>query len=191
MNSAHGCVLMAVTIATVIGNVCLSRCRKDDLEFFRSGIQTLATLTHHGAQKPDWTPAFQFVYSLWITDAEIQNAITTKPHVKMNRMTHQQKAKFVGDIFYMRCFCGGHGEILPRTVLYRKVWSARKAVLPTGRVSDRRNSQIANRLDPCNRSLESLESFIPKRYSRLPDFQPIQNSIAYKPFSGQSRMSNG
>jgi hypothetical protein len=53
-----------------------------DLEFFRSGIQSLATLTHLAAQKPDRTPATQSVYSLLRTDAEIQNAVTTKPYVK-------------------------------------------------------------------------------------------------------------
>jgi hypothetical protein len=39
----------------VIGNVCLSRHRKADLILFRSCIQTLASLTHFVALKPDRT----------------------------------------------------------------------------------------------------------------------------------------
>jgi hypothetical protein len=105
---------MAVTVAMVIRNVCLSRHRKSNLVFFRSCIQTLATLTHHGAQKPDQTPAFQSVYSLSRTDAEIQNAVMTKPYVKMSHMSNQRKDKFVSDIFRMRSFWRGHGKILPK-----------------------------------------------------------------------------
>jgi hypothetical protein len=48
---------MAVTIATIIRNVCLSRRQKADLESSRIGVQTLASLTHIVAQKLDQTPA--------------------------------------------------------------------------------------------------------------------------------------
>jgi hypothetical protein len=44
---------MAVTIATVIKNMCLSRRQKADLESSRIGIQILASLTHLLVQKPD------------------------------------------------------------------------------------------------------------------------------------------
>jgi hypothetical protein len=33
-------------------------------------------------------------------------------------MSNQRKAEFVGDIFCMRCFWGGHGEISPRNLFY-------------------------------------------------------------------------
>ena len=81
--------------------MCLSRRQKADLVSFRSCIQTLATLTYHGAQKPDRTPAFQSVYSLSRTDAEIQNAVMTKPYVKTGHMSNQKKSEFVGDMFHI------------------------------------------------------------------------------------------
>jgi hypothetical protein len=33
----------------------------------------------------------------------------------MSHMSNQRKAEFVGDIFCMRSFWGGHGKILPIT----------------------------------------------------------------------------
>jgi hypothetical protein len=91
--------LNAVTIATVIRNVCLSRHRKADLESFRSGIQTLATLTHLVAQKRHRTLAVQSVHNMSRTEAGIQNAVMTKPYVKMSHMSNQHKDEFVSDIF--------------------------------------------------------------------------------------------
>jgi hypothetical protein len=106
---------MAVTVAMVIENVCLSRHRKADLISFRSCIQTLASLTHFVALKPDRIPAVQSVHNVSRAEAGIQNAVPTKPHVKMSRMSNQQKAEFVSDIFCMRSFWRGHGKISPKT----------------------------------------------------------------------------
>jgi hypothetical protein len=47
---------MAVTIATAIKNMGLSRRQKADLVIFKSCIQTLASLTHFVALKPDQAP---------------------------------------------------------------------------------------------------------------------------------------
>jgi hypothetical protein len=44
---------MAVTVAAVIKNVCLSRRWKAELVIFRFCIQTPASLTHLVAEKPD------------------------------------------------------------------------------------------------------------------------------------------
>jgi hypothetical protein len=49
------------------------------------------------------------------TEAELQNAVTTKPYVEMSCMSNQPKAEFVGDIFHMQSCWGGHGEISPKT----------------------------------------------------------------------------
>jgi hypothetical protein len=92
---------MAVTIATVIGNMCLSRHWKADLDSSISGTQTLATLTHLVAQKLDGTPAVQTVHNVSRTEAGLQNAVTTKPYVEMSCMNNQQKSEFVGDVFHM------------------------------------------------------------------------------------------
>jgi hypothetical protein len=43
------------------------------------------------------------------------NAVTTEPYAEMSRMSNQRKAEFVGDIFCMRIFWKGHGEISPKT----------------------------------------------------------------------------
>jgi hypothetical protein len=59
---------MVVTVATVIKNVCLNRRQKAHLEPFRSGIHTLAALTHLVAQKPDRTPA-EFIGNIFHTQS--------------------------------------------------------------------------------------------------------------------------
>jgi hypothetical protein len=108
-----------VTVATVIKNVCLSRCRKADLEFFRSGIQTLAILTHLAASKRDRTPAFQFVHCVSRTEAGLQIAVVTKPYVEMSHMSNQWKAEFLVTFFV----CEDSGAIMvkfrQKPVLYR------------------------------------------------------------------------
>jgi hypothetical protein len=83
----------------VIKNVCLSRLWKADLESSRISIQTLVSLTHILAQKPDQTPAVRSVHNLCRTETEIQSTVATKPYVKTSRMSNQRKAEFVGDVF--------------------------------------------------------------------------------------------
>jgi hypothetical protein len=106
---------MAVTVATVTINVCLSRHQKADLISFRSCFWTLASLTHFVAQKPDQTTAIQSVHNVFRTEAGLQIAVTTKPYAEMSRMSNHRKAEFVSDIFHMRRFWGGHGKISPKT----------------------------------------------------------------------------
>jgi hypothetical protein len=96
-------------------NMCLSRHRKSDLISFRSCIRILACLTHFGAQKPDRTPAVQSVHNLSRTEIGVQNTVATKPYVKMDHMSNQQKSEFVGEIFHIWSFWGGHDEILSKT----------------------------------------------------------------------------
>jgi hypothetical protein len=92
---------MAITIATVIRNVCLSRHRKEDSISFRSCIRALASLTHLVAQKPNRTTAIQSVHNVPKTKAGIQNAVTTEPYIEMSHMSNQRKAESVGDLFRM------------------------------------------------------------------------------------------
>jgi hypothetical protein len=92
---------MAITIATVIGNICLSRRWKADSISFRSCIWTLASLTHHMAQKPDRTGTIQSVHNMSRTKAGLQNAVMTEPYIEMSHMSNQRKAEFVSDIFHM------------------------------------------------------------------------------------------
>jgi hypothetical protein len=106
---------MAISVATVIRNVCLSRRPKADSIFFISCIRALACLTHLVAQKPDRTTAIQSVHNMSRTKAGLQNAVTTELYIKMSHMSNQRKAEFVGDLFCMQSFWGGHGEIWPRT----------------------------------------------------------------------------
>jgi hypothetical protein len=92
---------MTVTIATVILDICLSRRLKADLESSRISIQTLASLTHLMAKKPDQTSAVQSVHNLSRTVVEFQSTVATKLYVETSHMSNQQKAKFVGDVFYI------------------------------------------------------------------------------------------
>jgi hypothetical protein len=95
---------MVITVATVIGNVCLSRRQKADSISFRRCIQTLASFTHLVAQKPDRTTEIQSVHRVSKTKAGHQNAVTTEPYIEMSCMSNQRKAEFIGDIFCMRSF---------------------------------------------------------------------------------------
>jgi hypothetical protein len=111
---------MVITIATVVGNVCLSRRRKADSIFLRSCIRTLASLTHLVAQNHDRTTEIQSVHNVSRTKAGIQNAVTTEPYIEMSRMSNPRKAEFIGDIFRMRSFWGGHGKISPTTCFIKE-----------------------------------------------------------------------
>jgi hypothetical protein len=64
-------------------------------------MRTLASLTHHMAQKSDRATAVQSVHNVSRTKAGLQNAVTTEPYIKMSHMSNQQKDEFVGDIFHM------------------------------------------------------------------------------------------
>jgi hypothetical protein len=101
-----------------IKNVCLSRHQKADLISSRIGIQTRASLTYLVAQKPDQTPAVQSVHNPSRTETELQNTIATKLYVEMSCMSNQQKDEFVGDVFHIRSFWRGHGEISPKNMFY-------------------------------------------------------------------------
>jgi hypothetical protein len=105
---------MAITVDIVIGNMYLNRRRKADSISFRSCIRPLSCLTHHMAQKSDRAIAVQSVQNVPRTKAGLQITVTTEPYIKMSHMSNQRKAEFVGDIFHMRSFWGGHGEISPK-----------------------------------------------------------------------------
>jgi hypothetical protein len=106
---------MAITVATVIENMCLSSRRKADVVIFGSCIPTLASLTHFVAQKPDQTPAVQSVHNLSRIEAGFQNTVAAKPYAEMGRMSNQQKAELIGDIVHIQSSWGDHGKISPKT----------------------------------------------------------------------------
>jgi hypothetical protein len=145
--------------------MCLSRRRKADIISFRSCIQTLENLTHFMTQKPNRTPAVQSVHNQSRTETGIQNTVVTKPYVEMSPMSNQQKSEFVSNIFWIRSFWEVMAKFHQKPILYRKVWSARNAASANNRVSNCRNSQIANRLEPFNGPWEIRESFLPKWYA--------------------------
>jgi hypothetical protein len=65
-------------------------------------------------------------------------------------MSNQKKDEFTSGIFHIQSFWGGHGEILPKTCFIQEGMTARNIDSATDRVSDCRNSQTANRLEPSN-----------------------------------------
>jgi hypothetical protein len=95
--------------------MCLRRSQKAELVSFKSCIRTLTSLTHLVAQKPDQTPVVQSVHNLSKTEAGFQNAVATKPYSETGYMSTQQKAEFIGHIFRIPSFWGGHGEISSKT----------------------------------------------------------------------------
>jgi hypothetical protein len=92
---------MAITIAIVIRNMCLSRHWKFGLEYSKICIQTLVSLAHLVAQIPDQTRVVQSVHNLSRTESELQSTVATKPYVKTGHMSNQQKSECVGDIFHI------------------------------------------------------------------------------------------
>jgi hypothetical protein len=95
--------------------MCLSRRWKADLEFSRIGIQTLASLTHLSPLNLRISFLHQSVQNQFSTVTRFQKSVVTKPYVEMSHMSNQQKAEFVSDVFHIRSFWGGHGEISPKT----------------------------------------------------------------------------
>jgi hypothetical protein len=151
--------------------MCWSRRRKAEPVTFRFHVQTPASFTLFVAQKPNQTFVSQTVQNLPRNRTGIHNAVGTKPYVKIGHMSDQQKAEFVDNIFCIRSFWGGHDKILPKNLIYTgRCNLSRNANSASGQVSDHRNSQIANRLDPFNRPSESWEGCLPKWYSGLPEF---------------------
>jgi Na+/melibiose symporter-like transporter len=110
---------MAINVATVIRNVCLSRRHKADSISIRRCIRTLASLTHHIAQKPDRATAVQTAHNVSRTKAGIQIAVTTKPYIEMSCMSNQRKDEFIVTLFV----CGVSGKVMvkfcQKPVLYR------------------------------------------------------------------------
>jgi hypothetical protein len=124
--------LCSKTIATFIGNVCLSRHWKVDSISFKSCIRTLASITHLMAQKPDRTTTVQSVHNVSRTKVGHQNAVTTEPYIEMSHMSNQRKAEIVGDFFHMRSFWGGHSKILPRTCFIQEAMMCQKCYFSIG-----------------------------------------------------------
>jgi hypothetical protein len=51
---------------------------------------------------------------------DFKNPVTIKPCIRIGRMSNQKKAEFVGDIFCIQSFWGGHDKILPKTYFIQK-----------------------------------------------------------------------
>jgi hypothetical protein len=164
---------MALTVAAVIENVCLSRHRRAEFVTLRICMQTPACFAHLVAQKPDQAPVYPVCPEPDRHWTWLQNSITTKPYVETGRMSKKKKAEFIGDIFVYEVSREFMVKFCQTPDLYRKVQSAQKCWLATGRVSDCRNSQIANRLELFNGPSESWESFVLKQYSRFLESWPI------------------
>jgi hypothetical protein len=73
------------------------------------------SLTHLVAQKPDQTPVVQSIHNLSRSETELQHTVATKLYVETGRMSNQQKAEFVGNIFLYNVSGGGHDKISPKT----------------------------------------------------------------------------
>jgi hypothetical protein len=117
---------MAVTVATVIKNLCWNRRQNANLESSRIGIQTLASLTHLVAQKHDQIPAVQSVHNLSRTETELQGTVATKPYVETSCISNHQKAKFVGDVFHIRCFWGRSWRNFTKTCFIQECMMCQK-----------------------------------------------------------------
>jgi hypothetical protein len=60
---------MAVTVAPVMKNVCLSRRQKAELVTSKMGVQTPTSFTHLLTQKSDQAPVYQSMHNLSRTEA--------------------------------------------------------------------------------------------------------------------------
>jgi hypothetical protein len=104
----------------------------------------------------------------------VQKSLVTKPCVDIGGMSNRRESEF--GIFRIQSFWECHGEISPKTWFVPKGAICPEFLIqPTGRDSDSHISQITNRLEPFNGPSESWESWLPKWYSGLPEFQPIRN----------------
>jgi hypothetical protein len=78
-------------------------------------FQTPANFALFVAQKPDQTLVSQSIQNLSRNRTWLQNAVAANSYVKTDRMSNQQKYEFVGDIFCILSFLGGHDQISPKT----------------------------------------------------------------------------
>jgi hypothetical protein len=99
----------------------LSRRQKADSISLKSGIRTLASLTHHMAQKPDWATVIQSVQNMSRTKAGIQNAVMTEPYIKMSRMSTSGKLSSLATFFVCHVSGDVKAKFCQESVLYRKV----------------------------------------------------------------------
>ncbi len=101
---------MAVIIAMVIRNMCLSRRQKADLVSSQICFQTLVTLTHLRPQDLRIPFLHQYIQNHFSTVTWLQKSVAVKPYVETSRMGNQQKAEFINRSFWIQNFWGRHGK---------------------------------------------------------------------------------
>jgi hypothetical protein len=182
---------------------------------FRTGIQTPASFTHLLAQKPSQAP----VYPVCPESVQHWNlnwkSVATKLYVKTGRMSNQQKAEFVVNIFCIQSVWGSHGEVSPKTwfiqegaicseMLIQQLVEfptavTQKSLTVWSRLMDHRKYErvIYQNSIQDFRSFSQFENW--NWRSVLPLFCPEiefssdidhQNSVTSKPFYGHSHMCN-
>jgi hypothetical protein len=109
-----GCVQMALTVAAVAKNVCMSRRWKADHVGFRTHVQTLACFVPLVALKADWSPVCP-VCPEYDQHCYLNSKVCSDQCVRTGHISNQQKAEFIKGIFCIQSFWGGHGEILQKT----------------------------------------------------------------------------
>jgi hypothetical protein len=137
LNSACGCIQMAVTSVVVTKKVHMSRRWKAELVGYRIHKQPLASFAHLLPLKPDRSLICSEVFS---TSSWLQNHVAIKPCNRIDRMGNQKKAEFVNGNFGIQSFWGGSVKFCQNLDLGWKVESARILIQQAGRVSDSRNS---------------------------------------------------
>jgi hypothetical protein len=158
----------------------------------------------------------QSVHNLCSTKTWFQKSIATKLYVETDRMSYQQKSEFVGDIFCIQSFWGGHGKISPKTwfildgafcpemliqqpVEFRTAVTRKSLTVWSCLMDHRKPERVVygNGIRDF-RSFSQSEawnwrSVLPLFYAETEFSSDIdrQNSVTSKPFSGQGHMSNG
>jgi hypothetical protein len=99
LNSARGCIQMAVTAVVVTKNVCMSMCWKAESVTYGICNQPSPKFVHLLPLKPDRLPVCQVRPESFQHLILIQNPIAIKPCIGIGHMSNQRKSEFVSGNF--------------------------------------------------------------------------------------------
>jgi hypothetical protein len=105
---------MAVTIAMVTKNVCMSRRWKAEHVGCRIHVQTspeFALLVALNLRIRLYVQSVQKIFSILSC---LQKPVAVKPCIRIDRMSNQRKSELINDNFGIQSFWGGRGEILSK-----------------------------------------------------------------------------
>jgi hypothetical protein len=106
-----GCIQMAITVAAVIENVCMSRHFKAEFVAYGTRLQPLPRFTHLLPLNADCSSICPESVQHLIQISKFRSYQT----IGIGHISNQWKAEFITGKFHVQSFWGGHGNFLPNS----------------------------------------------------------------------------